>query len=395
MPCRSPRIALCALAFCALFTGCAAPRAARARRLAAEMLHPATTPLDRIAARSRLRTLMPEGEQYLADVFFPIGLYDVPESALEEIAAAGFNLVVNGGKDERYLRRAAIVGMKVIPYINTERMGRDVARVKDDPTVCAWYLQDEPDLNEMSPERYRRLARELRALDETRPIYLTVWSPDRYENYVGSCDILAPNPYPIRRVEPEKNRLRRVGLTVDRARAAAGDRPVWAVIQAFSAKPHWPRNPTPAELRAMVFIALNHGADGIIYFSYKSGGRPITRHTDLFAEIKRINGLIRALRAPLLTNPLPPDRLDEELRAELAGAGLDYSVRLFRGAVLFIAVNPDPIPKRISVDLTRLFQDRAPRQIFSDGPDAASAPARDAAAPLTFDPFEVKLFLAH
>jgi len=123
-----------------------------ARRLAARMLDPRTSPKRMFVCRQKLRDLTPASDQYLADAFFPIGLYDVPESALQEIAAAGFNLVVNGGKDERYLRRAEAAGLRVIPYVRVDRMADDVTRARDARAVPAWSLFDEPYLNQLAPE---------------------------------------------------------------------------------------------------------------------------------------------------------------------------------------------------------------------------------------------------
>lgn len=373
-------------------TGCAITRAQQARKAATAMLAPDTTPLQRLRYRQYLLTLDEAAEPYLADTFFPIGLYDVPEDALHEIAAAGFNLVVNGSTEAHYLQRAGAAGLKVIPYINTKQIARDVKRVGNNPTVPAWYLWDEPDLNKLAPENYRALAEELRAQDRKRPIFLTVWSPRSYNVYVDECDIFAPNPYPICHLDAEKNELRIVSRTIDHARATVGYQPVWAILQAFWAEPLWPRNPTPEELRAMVFLALNHGTDGIIYFSYKSGDRPLTQHHRLFAEIKRINGQIHALRSTLLKRPVPREALDDKLHSTLTDAGIDYSVRRFGGATLFIAVNPDPIAVTAALDFAVLGATKPARELFLPISLNATPPTPGQKTSLRFQPFEVKLF---
>ena len=388
---RPTRLVICVAILSAILTGCVG-RSRQVEQYAAAMLHPRTTPRESLHYRQRLREMAPEAEPYLADAFFPIGLYDVPESALQEIAAAGFNLVANGGKDALYLRRAEAAGLKVIPYINAEKMARDVRRVKGRRSVFAWYLWDEPDLNDLEPEEYHTLAKQLHTLDESRPIFLTICSPTRYKDFIESADIFAPNPYPIRHKDAAKNNLRTVGLVIDRARAAAGDRPVWAILQAFWAQPTWPRNPTPHELRAMAFIALNHGVDGILYFSYKSGDRPITRHPILFAEIKRINGQVSALRGALLKKPLDRSLLGDAFHRALADGGIDYSVRTFRGAMLFIAVNPEPASKTIAASLSGLAGGKQIRELFIPGEEKAEEIVAGQKLRLKFHPFEVKIF---
>jgi len=293
---------VCLVAFAVLAAGCAGPW--RAARLAARMRNPGVPPRKRLRLRQELLALGADSQAFLAEAFFPLGLYDVPESALHQVAAAGFNLVVNADTEPEYLTRAESAGLRLIPYIRLQRMEEDVRLAGPARPIFAWYLVDEPDLNGVPPGEYRALANRLRKLDPERPIFLTVWSPDRYAEYAEACDILAPNPYAIRHEEPAENDLRQVAAALDAARSAAEGKPVWAVIQAFRAPPHWPRLPTPQEVRAMVFLALNHGADGIIYFSYRSGDRPITERRALFQEITRLNGHLRALRGALLVRPL-------------------------------------------------------------------------------------------
>jgi len=393
---RFPAVAMAFVLFVLALTGCASPGRV-ARRAAARMLDVRTSPRERLASRGRLIALSPYSDRFLAQAFFPIGLYDVPESALQEVAAAGFNLVVNGGKDARYLRRAEAAGLRVIPYVSLDRMEADELRVRERQSVSAWYLFDEPDLNQLAPEEYHRLARQLRKANPTRPIYLTVCSPRRYADFVESCDILAPNPYPIRHMEPDMNRLRVVGMMVDDARAVAGHRPVWAILQAFWAEPIWPRNPTPEELRAMVFIALNHGADGIIYFSWKSGDRAITEHAEPFQIIRRLNGQMRSLRGALLVKPSPGvinvKFTKGEDRLPFSDAlPIDCSLRAFRGAHLFMAVNPDPWPKTMEVSLPERLLGRCGRELFKDGENEPMIIGQGASLRLSFEPYEARLF---
>ena len=393
---RFPRVVVTCVLFALVLQGCISP-GRMARRMAATMLDVRTSPIERLACRGRLIDLSPHSDPFLAQAFFPIGLYDVPESALQDIASAGFNLVVNGGKDARYLRRAEVAGMRVIPYVSLDRMDVDELRVHGRQAVNAWYLFDEPDLNQLAPEEYHRLARQLRKADPTRPIYLTVCSPRRYSDFVDSCDIFAPNPYPIRHMEPERNRLRVVGMMVDDARAAAGHRPVWAILQAFWAEPIWPRNPTPDELRAMAFIALNHGADGIIYFSYKSGDRAITEHDELFRMIKRLNGQMRSLRGVLLVKP-SPGAVDAKVTADeghlpFPGAlSIDCSLRGFRGAHLLIAVNPDPRSKEGQLLLPGSVEGSSARELFKENESEPMIVGQGASLTLSFEPYGTRLF---
>lgn len=394
---RGVWIAVAAMAV--VCAGCAS-RAQVAERTAARMLDPRTPSREMLCLQGRLIGLAPESAPFLASGFFPIGLYDAPESALFDIAAAGFNLVLNGDTAPGYLDRARAAGLRVVPYVRTdERMPADVREAAGERAVFAWYLFDEPDLNGMEPETYAELSAKLRRLDRSRGIFLTVLRPKNYPLYVGGSDILAPNPYPIRRLRAEENNLREVIYAVRAARLAAGARPVWVVLQAFWAEPVWPRNPTPEELRCMAFLALNHGASGVTYFSWKSGDRTLIEHRELFESIRRLNGQLDALRGALL---VPPEErafeIDVDEPAESARRRpvrpperpilLDCSMRAFGRARLFIAANPDPWPKRATIGLPGLADPRV-SELF---PGASPAPVLEGdRLTLAFEPFEVRL----
>jgi hypothetical protein len=365
------------------------------------MLDPATSPREELRLERRLIALRPESDRFLPQAFFPIGLYDVPEDALPEIAASGFNTVVNGGKDASYLARAEAVGLRVIPYIDTVHMKADVGNAAREWTLFAWYLFDEPDLNGLSPGEYMALAKLLRAAERARPIFLTVFSPEKYSDYVGGCDVLGVDPYPIEHREPELNDLRRVGRWVDAARSAGGPKPVWAILQAFFAEPNWPRNPTPQELRAMVFMALNHGASGIVFFSYKSGGRPITQQTQLFAAIEWVAGEVNALHAALLTPPTLTDfkvEVTEENvpagapKAEEDRAPLDCSLRRFLDAQLLIVVNPDAWKKTAQLSMPSAVEGKPMEELFLDSPAAPLTVPVSHPLELTLEPYQTRIF---
>jgi hypothetical protein len=385
---------------CGLLAGCVSG-GGPAERTAREMLDPATSPRDELRLEQSLIALSPESDRFLPEAFFPIGLYDVPADALPEIAAAGFNTVVNGGKDAPYLARAEAVGLRVIPYIDTAHMAADVASAAGRRTLFAWYLFDEPDLHGLSSGDYLALAKLLRAAERERPIFLVVFSPEKYSEYVAGCDILAVDPYPIEHREPELNDLRRVGRWVEAARGAAGPKPVWAIVQAFSAEPNWPRSATPQELRAMVFIALNHGASGILFFSYRSGDRPVTQQAELFPAIERVAGEVNALRGALLVPPAPADfkvQVTEERVPEAAPkakedrAPLDCSLRPFLDVQLLIIVNPDSWKKTVQLSMPSSVAGKSMEELFLDlPPQPVTAPVSHPFE-LSFEPFQTRIF---
>jgi hypothetical protein len=388
--------------------GCAGP-GERAAGAFARMHAPDVTPREEILLRQEIIALAPDSTPLLSRLFFPIGLYDVPEEALFDVAAAGFNVVLNGDTTPSYLSRAAACGLRVVPYIRTERMAEDVRNAQGAGPLFAWYLFDEPDLNGMAPEEYRRLSRALRDLDPARPIFLTVLSPRRYEEYAGECDIFATTVYPVRRAEEQENNLWPVAWATAAACRAARGRPVWSVVQAFFAAPTWERNPTPEEARVMAFLALNHGASGVLYFSYKSGHKPITEQTELYDGIVNLNAQLWALRGPLLTPPLrwrPELKVIDEEAAEgvrliqfekkptpMPAPPIDCSLRRFGKAHLLIAVNPDPWAKTVEIALPAGPAFSRINEIYGDPEDSIKdGSVKGGRIELDFGPHDVRLF---
>ena len=362
------------------------------------MLDPRRTVRQQLVSQQRLIALGRRSDPYVDRMFFPIGLYDVPAHALDEVAAAGFNLVVNAQKEPAYLARCEALGLRAVPYIDLGGMDGEVRQASQTRAIYAWYICDEPDLNRLSPEALQEHFHALRRADPERPIYLTVWSPRRYVDYVSYCDVFAPNPYPIIHTEATQNNLRRVSYAVRAARRLAGERPVWAIIQAFWAKPWWQRGPTPEELRAMVYLALNQGAKGIIYFSYRSGDKPISGHRDLFAMIRQVNGELRALKPLLLKDPLPGSALSVASAAGATDEGnesmppLDCSLRRLGDRRLLLAVNPHPLPTTAAIR----FAEAEPEtvvELFTGADQAPTEVKGDAWLKLRFDPLQVRVFL--
>ena len=77
------------------------------------------------------------------------------------------------------------------------------------------------------------------------------------------------------------------------AERSNSDKPVWAVIQTTNIGYGFTGQPTPAEVRNFVRLAMEGGADGIIYFAHCF--EPVfyedclLRNPAMVEELKRIN----------------------------------------------------------------------------------------------------------
>lgn len=198
--------------------------------------------------------------------FFPVGvfLYGFDTDVLAEVLQQGFNTVVYAVTpgDLDTLKRH---GLMTIPYPTEEWLA-----VKDHPSILSWYLYDEPEGHGKSPEDMRREYERVHSLDPTRPIGLCHYLWDALEKYKDSADFVMSDVYPV--LAKRNQGLTPVSDHIDRLHHLHGPGfPVWAAIQVFGGPDteggKWAA-PTPIEVRCMTYLAVAHGAKGVLFFSY-------------------------------------------------------------------------------------------------------------------------------
>jgi hypothetical protein len=151
----------------------------------------------------------------------------------------------------------------------------DVARERAHPAVLAWYLADDT-ASHISPGQLTAVSEMIHRID---PDHLTVQAdgvgnPPRsnYSDFVGATDGFLPELYPIRGNDDVPQIITDMQTLRADIRAAGGPvKTVWPIIQFFEGW-GWPRFPTADELRAMSFLALIHGANGITWYTYGGHG---------------------------------------------------------------------------------------------------------------------------
>ena len=242
-------------------------------------------PTQRTVTIDKRRRLIVEGKP-----FFPLGLYLGPTEGehLERIAKGGFNTILCYGygvakEPKAYLDRAQRHGLKVVYsvkdfYDDTRwfprskqttgiELTRDyVNQFRDHPALLAWYTNDE-----LGPKHMPALQAAydlVRELDPDHPAFQVLCRPREFGLYYGVTDVLGCDPYPIPR-----HPVTMVGEWMETAHAGMSRaKPVWCVPQIFQwgnySKAAKDREPTFAEKRAMIFLALIHRADGLICYSY-------------------------------------------------------------------------------------------------------------------------------
>lgn len=235
--------------------------------------------------------------------FFPLVMYEgvvEGDENLSRIASFGFNAVMNytfglysyGQGNEaqairlarNYLDAAQRHGIGVFynlgnffpghiefPHVdktNLELATEYITALRDHPALLGWYIADEPRLPHSIPWLLS-MYQLVRDLDPKHPALIVQFAHWLDPTY-SVMDISGVDPYPI----PE------LPLTVvtdwsDLNRISARNaKPPWTVIQLHAPELYYPisppgrREPTLAEKRCMVYLALAAQARGLMFFSY-------------------------------------------------------------------------------------------------------------------------------
>jgi hypothetical protein len=216
---------------------------------------------------------------------FPVGVSGlVPEDA-KDAADAGINWVFLPSDPAPYIR----AGMKIIGHMNSQ-------------PADIYYLYDEPEQGGILPKQVRKKHHEARLAGPEIPTAISIYYTDRYMEYAGTSDIIMVDPYPVP-VRP----LRSVPEAVTAAKQVRGDMPVWAIIQAFdwadcsaeAARKGIARLPTYEEIRAMAYMAVAAGAEGLVF--YTVGTR--SKHHDTVMEMLQKLASELKTREDFLTAP--------------------------------------------------------------------------------------------
>lgn len=231
--------------------------------------------------------------------FYPLGIYSVPTSNLPVVRKAGFNLVT-GPADKAYLDAAHAVDLKVLaspstsagPKFDALAARRTVAAYDAHPALWAWYLIDEPDINNVSPEAVKAAQRFLKSVPARKPTALVIYHGQSAIYYANIADITMIDRYPIPWLP-----LANVPQHVRMVRLALGKKkPLIAVIQAFDWRA-FPaelpgeknlRPPTYEELRCMTYCALAQQATGLFYYCFEAGAWRITERTDVWDAVRKV-----------------------------------------------------------------------------------------------------------
>ena len=216
----------------------------------------------------------------------------------------------------------------------------------------------------------------MHAADPSRPVFLNLGQgvahdgyigrglrknhPEDYPEYLKGCDIASFDIYPVTHNDPAiAGKLEFVATGVERLVKWNAGKPVWNCIECTHVEN--PKvKPTPAQVRAEVWMSLIHGSRGIIYFVHQF--KPVFREAallddpEMVAAVTAINKQIREL-APVLNSPTLPARVTVSSPADLAPVATMVKER--NGAIYLFSVGMRNRPARATFKIAGLKNNAA------------------------------------
>lgn len=297
--------------------------------------------------------------------YFPVAVWLQDPRNAQKYADIGINLYVGlwRGPTKEQLDQLDKAGLRVVCGLNNQARA-----FLDRPTIAAWMHGDEPD-NAQSlgqgkgygppilPSKIIGDYEKIRQADPSRKVILNLgqgvaWDgyygrgvrtnhPEDYAEYAKGADIVSFDIYPAVHDKKEiAGNLWYVPRGVERLRQWTSDKKdVWCCIETTGIS-NEKRSPTPLEVRAEVWMAIIHGAKGIIYFAHQFKPKFIEAgllaRPEIVSEIKSINSQIKAL-APVINSPEVP-KSEYSVESSNKDVPVAVSVRNHQGKTYIFAV---------------------------------------------------------
>jgi hypothetical protein len=293
--------------------------------------------------------------------FFPITVWLQSPDRAKDYAAIGINTYVGlyQGPTEDMLTTLAAAPMPVA----CDQNDVGIAHVGD-KTIVAWTQQDEPDNAQekqgggygpcIAASAVQALYTQMRGKDATRPVFLNLgqgvahdyigWGsecaathPGDYPDYVKAADIVSFDIYPVNDTDMDVHG--NLWLVADGVsnlvKWTDGKKPVWNWIECTGLDDPSGK-PTPAQVKAEVWMSLVHGSMGIGYFVHQFqptfDEHALLDDATMKAAVSAINQQIKTL-APVLNTP--PIVNAGTVQTSSASAPVDMMVKR-RGGKLYV-----------------------------------------------------------
>ncbi len=338
---------------------------------------------------------------------FPLGIYRASRREdLPVIAEAGFNFTITPSRMVSYLyaNAARDAGTHVVLASDTldgQFWEHQIRKYRNHEALIGWNGIDLPDTKAVALDTLRQAYRHaetgpypaIAEADSHHPILLALRPNSSMARFCELADIVLAWSDPVPRWP-----LTTVADAVRTARDAVNDqKPVWAIIQSSGYR-WWnemsptpepdARPPTPAEHRAMVYMALMAGADGLVYHAFalpSRGERPsysIRRdEPELWASIVETNRQLGWLAPVLLDSEPQPIELDSE--SPIRAAAWEQE-----GARYVVAVNTNDTTSVLAFDIGASAGEEV--EVLFERRSVVASASGDVGD--VFQPFEVHLY---
>jgi len=163
------------------------------------------------------------------------------------------------------------------------------------------------------------------------------------------------------------------------------DKPLWAGLQSYKKPKAWARYPTPTEYRAQAYIALAHGAKGLMWYGGSvQGGMFLNAKEARWDYLQTLTKELRELAPVLMGDTLPAPRVTP------SDAALSVVLKSGSGRLLLIAANRGGKPVEVTCT-SQVLGDRRATVLSEDRSVRAVAGAlRDRFEPYAVHVYEVE-----
>jgi len=255
-------------------------------------------PASAVTAEGPATVMTIEGDKTFVndEPFFPIGIY---RAAPEHLDGTGFNCIPGWDRvDAASLDACRAAGLYMLPDLSGLMRGHlpqqaalAIAQMQNHPAVMAWYLCDEPDHEKWNvpPAEMELGTRVIHESDPNHPTVTVVmpWAESIFYRYKDCTDIIATDIYPLGGGGSPLEVANKLDIL---RRATANNKPIWAVIESTA-------KATVTQEYAVTYLAITHGADGILYWEYQG-----VANTPMWASMLGIASELELL-TPVLCAP--------------------------------------------------------------------------------------------
>jgi uncharacterized membrane protein (UPF0127 family) len=322
---------------------------------------------------------------------FPLIAYGATEEDFSFISDIGFNGVVTGvsnGNVEQLIEASNREGLFLVARPESKEV---LKRLSESDRLLGWYVEDEPEARSVPVERIQDTVNIIRQAGSTHPTFMAMVRPEFAQSYREGADVILMDQYPVPN-EP----LIWLSKSMEQAKRIAAGKGIWAVVQMFGGQgwkgKGWDREPTYEEMRALSYLAIIHGAEGLFFYTVKDGNYDLRLNKPHLKEVRQLIQELKFLSPFFLFNAEGiPEFTSDSLYAYAPDGSKPVHARMLKDGkrLCIIAINvlDKPVKGRLSgLENGISFLDdyfSGERHVVKDGNIIDE-----------FKPYEVKLYIA-